>query len=138
MYEILLDYSTNGGDWKKAFYKVLPPRKLKSTSNADVETENHNTPVNQPPSENLASTEIDTNIVKVELSSSSECNNDLPEDVNKSSDSLMPSEGVLSEGVPSGGAPCEGVPCEGVPSGGVPCEGVPSGGVPCEGGLKEI
>ncbi len=115
MYEILLDYSTNGGDWKKAFYKVLPPRKLKSGSNADVETENHldhNTPVNQPPSQNLASTEIDTNIVKVELSSSSECNNDLPEDVDKSNDSL----------VSSGDVPCEGVPCEGVSS---------------EGGLKE-
>ncbi len=116
MYEILLDYSTNGGDWKKAFFKVLPPRKLKSTSNANIETENQldqNPPadVNQSPS---ASSEIDTNI-KIEPSSPSKCNNDLPE--NTSSDSLVPSEGVLSEGVP-----CDGVPVEGVPS---------------EGGLKE-
>ncbi len=97
MYEILLDYSTNGGDWKKAFFKVLPPRKLKSTSTANIETENQldqNPPadVNQSSS---ASSEIDTNI-KIEPSSPSEYNNDLPE--NKSSDSLIPVEGVPSEG----------------------------------------
>ncbi len=126
MYEILLDYSTNGGDWKKAFFKILPPRKLKSTSIANIETENQldqNPPadVNQSPS---ASSEIDTNI-KIELSSPSKCNNDLPE--NTSSDSLVPSEGVPCGGVSSGSMLSEGVPCDGVP-----VEGVPS-----EGGLKE-
>ncbi len=131
MYEILLDYSTNGGDWKKAFFKVLPPRKLKSTSNTNIETENQldqNPPadVNQSPS---ASSEIDTNI-KIEPSSPSECNNDLPE--NKSSDSL-----VSSEGVPNGGVLCGGVSSGSVLSEGVSCGSVPVEGVPSEGGLKE-
>ena len=31
VFEILLSFSTNGGDWKKAFYQVIPPRKLGET-----------------------------------------------------------------------------------------------------------
>ena len=35
MYEILLTFSTNGGDWKKAFYQVIPPRKLPSATSGN-------------------------------------------------------------------------------------------------------
>ena len=41
MYEILLAFSTNGGDWKKAFYQVIPPRKLPSATSGSSTSSQH-------------------------------------------------------------------------------------------------
>ena len=36
MYEILLSFTNNGGDWKKAFHDIIPQRKLPSASSPEV------------------------------------------------------------------------------------------------------
>ena len=53
VYEILLAFSTNGGDWKKAFHHVIPPRKLQptttgSTSSSQQEAEDQLSPLASP------------------------------------------------------------------------------------------
>lgn len=75
MFEILLAFSTNGGDWKKAFYEVIPPRKLPYAAPSpgvsgsvehDQSVAGHRC---QSPSETAASIETESTMTAVEKDS---------------------------------------------------------------------